>query len=70
MSTKCVENMITVNNENSPDLDLCEMRERKREKKRKVQGNRDDLLRFDGYSLARHGTYIEPDERRECPEAE
>jgi len=70
MSTKCVENMTTVNSENRPDLDLREMRERKREKERKVQDNCDDLLRFDGYSLARRGTYIEPDERRECPEAE
>lgn len=70
MSTKCVENMTTVNNENSPDLDVREMRERKREKKRKVQSNRDDLLRFDGYSLALRGTYIEPDERRESPKGE
>ena len=39
-------------------------------KEGKVQDDRDNLLRVDGHSLARRGTYIERDERCEYPEAE
>jgi hypothetical protein len=39
-------------------------------RERNVQYNRDDLLRVDSRSFAPDGTYIKPDERRECPEAE